>query len=187
MNLAFAFSYCALFVVVALEWMALRSIMRETLALMNVLHERAEDATLESGADVILNNSVPKFSAEILGTNSKLTDMDFTGHWTLVLFVNAGKALRDEVQKFEMAYHTLWSQFESSLVVICRGASTDCMLLRDRVSGHSTKFVADVSGSVTAAFGIDAELIGILVDDDGIVKKVGEISNRRSSDESVHQ
>lgn len=169
--------YVVLCCAVALESIALRSILQETLWLKG-LSCSPED---ESETDATRTTEIPRFHARILDSPNAVTDDDIRGRDALLLFFNAPGALALRPEVFQGTVYALWGKTDECLYIVCEGSEDECRLLRDRHRlresyGESIKILLDDSSDLTALFGVTATPSAIMFDEDGRVRKTGQLS-----------
>lgn len=164
---------------ILIEWVALRSMLRETLVLKHLYEPSAAAATAE---DALLGTKPRPFRAVHLDSPAALTDMDLMGRVTTFLFVQPTEVLSQRNSLFSSVLHSLWQRRRGPLYVVCSGPRPDCQLLRDRyrleqAPGNEFGVLFDETATLRRNFSITAALYAVVIGEDGRVAKVGGVES----------
>lgn len=179
MRQIFAFSYVLLSVLVVLEALALRAVLRRAAGLSRLYSEakarQKREASAESGWAVRRGTRVPEFSAPLLGTDSFVTRSDLEGRETILLFVSPSDASSSAGHRIyhesTHAFRTMWKTVDGEVYLVCKGNREDCERLTD---GTRARRILDEDGRLFDSFLIDKTPRAVQLDEEARVTRFGE-------------
>jgi hypothetical protein len=169
----FTISYGLLCVLVVLETLLLREILRKTVRYKRLF---ADVAGKVQFIKLSPGTRLSDFRGQLLGTNRKLSISDFLGHTSILLFINPESS--QSYKSLPAAIHGMWQKSEGHLYLVCNGNEAACrQLVRDNaVSGwaeNQVPVVLDPAGKITQQFLIDSTPQAVLLDDEFRVIRYG--------------
>lgn len=162
---------CAL---VALQTLALKAILRETmwLARLHIRPEAPADAMEQA-----LGATMPKFSMRVLDSEDFITDRDLRGHFTILLFITRADFLRGNEIEFSSMMAGLLTHAEECLYIVCEGDDTDAHWILDRgrleIYGRCVRVLIDDNARFRSSLRITSTPSCVIFDEDGSLKRVG--------------
>jgi hypothetical protein len=165
------FSCVCLSGLLLLEWIALRTLLHETLLLRHLYEPPA------SPEDALLTVRVQPFRAALMDC---LTEADLLGRVTTLLFVRPDRLFAQSKEVLAPLLHSLWTKRQGPLYVICSGSLEDCEVLRDRYRlgrkhDSSVDIVHDETGALRTTFSVTPAIAAVVIGEDGTLSKVGGV------------
>lgn len=169
-------SYLLLCGLIIAEWALLRELVHEVAEIRRRL-PRPED---EDPLSQKLGERIPRFSAELFGTRTKLTDADLLGKTTVLLFVEPEHAVSSAgASRLTGILHLLWHQFESSICVVCSGPENACARFAQHFGmegpNNSLRVVLDEEQKLARLFSVAEFPAAFVVSEDGSISKHGTL------------
>lgn len=169
--------YSALCCMVALESIALRSILQEILWIKSVTCH-----PIEKIENLEIVNVIPPFRLRVLGSTDQITNETLRGRDVLMLFINAARTQTLQPEVITASVYALWGKTDECLYIVCDGPESDCRRLSDRHRlredyGDTVKILIDDTSEVTAAFGVIATPSALMFDERGQLTKSGSLSS----------
>jgi hypothetical protein len=161
----------------ALEWTALRTLMRETLILDHLFRPHKEPPEGEESA---LGSRVRPFRVVRLDTGESFTEKDLIGSVTTLLFVSPKELVSDTESMFTQLLHSVWAKRRGPIYVVCSRSRVDCQRVGDRFRfgksrGSGIDLLFDTDGSMRDMFMVMSPVRAVVIDKNGHVTKVGGI------------
>lgn len=155
-----------------LEWLALRTLMHETLLLRH-LYEPTP-----APEDALRSVRVRPFRAPLMDCSDVLTDADLLGRVTTLLFVRPDKLFAQSKEVFGPVLLSVWQKRKGRIYVVCSGLIGDCQLLRDkyqlgRMHNSAIDVVLDEDGEIRKRLSVTPVLAAVVVDANRKILKVG--------------
>lgn len=168
------FSCVCLSGLLLLEWLALRTLMQETLSLKHLYEPAA------GPEDAVLSVRVRPFRASLMDCSDVLTDADLLGRVTTLLFVQPDKLFKQSKEVFGPLLLSVWQKRRGPLYVVCSGSLTNCQLIRDkyqlgRMHNSAIDVVLDERGALRTTFSVSPVLTAVVVDENRKILKLGAV------------
>jgi hypothetical protein len=133
---------------------------------------RTHDAT-----HLPLGTSLPSFEARVLGSSQRLTERDFAGHSTILLFMGVTDA-RTAPAAMLGVITSMWSKVDGGVNIVCRGTEEECLQLAlgwrlDMAGQSQIRVLLDDEGDIGEWLGVTRTPSALLIDRDGRIAKKG--------------
>jgi hypothetical protein len=174
LHILFTVTYSGLCLLVFLEALMLRKILRETLWFKRLSTEisRADWKGLTVGT------RVSKFTAEVLDTGETFHSSRLNGQPTILLFVSPNDAPSQFYSNLEVVIHALWHKTKGHIYLVCTGAETPCRhLVHDHCakafSTNRVRTILDRTGYIAGVFRIVGTPQAVELDEDARIRRYG--------------
>lgn len=166
------FGWVGLSGLLLLEWIALRTLVQETLILKHLYEPAAEPE------EAVLGTRAKRFRATLLDSSDVVSEKDLLGQMTTLLFVQPNRILSHADSMFSSLLQSIWHGRRGPVYVVCSGSREDCTLLRDthhlgKVDNSGIDVLLDDGAALRRAFAITAALRAVVIDEKGRIAKVG--------------
>lgn len=190
-----AMSYIAFFaacVIVALQSLVLRTLFRDTVSLQSVFESQLKPAAKYAGSarktyGLNIGASVPDFSVEALDHQRPVVRDTLLGKSSVMLFLDL-KGDGAEMTRVGIAsiINYLAAKADDEIYVVCNDSKEVCAEFKqrqelDRMYGDRAVVCIDMDEKLTSSFRAFSRPCAIIVDEHGIVQKVGGLHQQDST------
>ena len=169
----FVVSYVVLWMVVVLESLLLREVLRGTVKFKR-LREELSSRKRWSPASM----TAPDFTVPILQTGKSLTTSDLKDQLSMLVFISAAHT-SPFYASLNFALRGMWNKVQGHIYLVCHGNEASCgQIAKDYALFEHTKdevpILLDEDGKITAAFGITSTPQAVELDKDLRVRRRGQ-------------
>jgi AhpC/TSA family len=170
MNPWFTVTYALVFVLILMETLVLRSVLRKTIWFRRFY---GDTASREENAVHFTENSAPEFSLPLLESGKTLTACGLKGAPSILCFVSEKPAAW--CQSLMPALHAWWHRMEGRVYLVCSGTEGAC---RDFASQYAhgfplDKIIHDKAGLLARSFQVAVTPQAVELDANLKVKRYG--------------
>lgn len=175
MRIVFDSSYVALCVLVLLEGLYFRTVLRKVAAMKRVRAILKAEAPPKLAAGQLS----PQFSVPLVDSEISLSTADLKGHETILMFVNSRDGLRVPHGQLATALHALWHKVNGKLFVLCNGDMQGCLKFAEsvQIGWLPVPFALDEGGDVARRFLIETTPAAVELDEDLRIVRYGTPSS----------
>lgn len=167
-------NYTILCVLVGLEAVVLRGVLRDALSIKQLYGDKGHRVTSDQLA---IGTPAPEFAAPILGTRTTVKSAQLKGRTTILLFLSPSEASSPLYRNVAAGIHALWHKAEGSLYIVCSGHKQPCrqLVLEHRVRGLDGQIpvILDKESRVAKRFLISTTPQAVILDYDARVRRYG--------------